>query len=283
MCANYLVGRSLRWVGLTVWSVLPALAAAPVLGDKLVNLSVRAEVPAGGAAIPGFVIEDEVSTVLIRVAGPGLASFGVTGAMENPTLTLFSGQTVLAQNDDWSVANGLLDAANRAGAFAFAEGSADAALLATLGPGAYTVSATSADGAAGEVLIEVYRVPPPYFSPLEAIVGAAANPEIGLAGTFRMTVLASGADSQSGFLNSELDFRDQRCLTVEIPGPLMQPLADLVGENPLTYYRGKTIEVDGIAKRVTIRVFDHNGDPTSIYYFQSQVELTDVSRIKVIE
>ena len=114
-------------------------------------------------------------------------------------------------------------------------------------------------------------------------MGAANDPEDGLTGIFRLPVLATGADSQSGYLNSELDFRDQRCLTVEIPGSLMQPLANSIGANPLTFYRGKTIEVEGTAKRITIRVSDQNGDPTSIYYYQTQVRLDDTSKIRVLE
>lgn len=274
-------------IGLVGLFAVEGASAPPALGDKLINLSVRTQVPAGGTAIPGFVIEGEASTVLIRVAGPSLGAFGVTGTMANPTLTLFQGSTALAGNDDWAAETAaaamVLDAATRSGAFAFIENSSDAALVVTLDPGAYTVSASSADGAAGEVLIEVYRVPPRFFTPLEAIVGAAAAVEEGITGTFKISVQASGADSRSGFLNSELDFRDQRCLTVEIPGALMQPLADVVGANPLTYYRGKTIEIDGIAKRVTIRVRDQNGDPTSVYYFQTQVALTDISKIRLVE
>ena len=46
----------------------------------------------------------------------------------------------------------------RAGAFAFAEGSLDAALLVTLAPGAYTAVVTGGGEAGGVTLVEVYDV-----------------------------------------------------------------------------------------------------------------------------
>jgi hypothetical protein len=44
------------------------------------------------------------------------------------------------------------------GAFALPAGSADAAILVTLQPGAYTVQVSSGDGSSGLALVEVYDV-----------------------------------------------------------------------------------------------------------------------------
>ncbi len=133
---------------------------------KLVNISNRGFCGVGDEVmIPGLVISSEgPKTLLMRVVGPTLASsFGVGGAMANPTLTIFSGQTPILANDDWS---DNADAANTAqiahdiGAFALAANSKDAAFVVTLNPGPYTVVGSSADGkGTGVVLVEVYVVP----------------------------------------------------------------------------------------------------------------------------
>ena len=46
----------------------------------------------------------------------------------------------------------------RTGAFALKAGTADAALLVTLEPGAYTVLISGADGGTGHCLVEIYEV-----------------------------------------------------------------------------------------------------------------------------
>ncbi len=134
-------------------------------GDaRAVNLSARCKVTPTSVAIGGFVVQGEKpKKVLLRAAGPALADFGVPGTLTNPRLKLFSGQTVIAQNQGWdsdaSKTSALKDAITVTQAFAFAEGSKDAALLVELAPGNYTVWMESADGASGVGLLEVYEVP----------------------------------------------------------------------------------------------------------------------------
>ena len=129
--------------------------AAPLL-----NLSTRVALGAGVTMHVGFVVGGTVSRrVLLRVVGPGLAAFGVAGVMADPGMALFQGSEILASNDNWESAPGTGAAAASAGAFALAAGSKDAALAATLSPGAYTIVARGAALTdAGEVLVEVYLV-----------------------------------------------------------------------------------------------------------------------------
>lgn len=142
------------------------VVSAPEAGGRLLNLATRAQVKAGeGALVVGFVVGGETAgTLLVRAAGPALAGFGVAGVLEDPRLELRTGtSTLLAENDDWSAspaaANEIEAAARRLGAFAWARGSLDAALVATLPPGSYTVTVRGADGTAGVALAEVYLVP----------------------------------------------------------------------------------------------------------------------------
>ncbi|MFM9032571.1 MAG: hypothetical protein ACKOTF_18230, partial [Opitutaceae bacterium] len=131
--------------------------------QHLVNLSVRGATAPEAPMITGFAIGGTAAKqVLIRVAGPALARapFTLAGALADPALQLYRVSTVIGQNNDWgspaSGAAALAAATTRAGAFPFAAGSADAALLTTLPPGVYSVQTA---GDTGFVLAEIYEVP----------------------------------------------------------------------------------------------------------------------------
>jgi hypothetical protein len=133
------------------------------LPGRLLNLSSRAQ--SGGAAGPqivGFVVSGaKPKQMLVRGVGPALTALGVTGALTDPTLTIFdqAGRQILA-NDNWADnAATVRNAAVSVGAFALTDGSRDAALLATLDPGAYTALVTGVGSASGVSLLEIYELP----------------------------------------------------------------------------------------------------------------------------
>lgn len=140
---------------------------AAVNTGTLVNVATRAWVGDGDQVlIGGFVVQGAApKSMLIRAAGPALAPFGVTDALADPILRIYGGATLQAENDQWGTpatgtgATGaqLAAAAARAGAFAFPAGSADAAVLVTLPPGAYSAVVEGARGATGAGLIEAYE------------------------------------------------------------------------------------------------------------------------------
>lgn len=140
------------------------ISTAPATGDRLINLSVRTVVPANSEVTPGFVL-DEPSRVLIRVAGPALAAFGVSGTLANPKFSVraVGSSGLIATNDDWSSNSGNQAAVQAAqgitGAFAFPVGSRDAAVVLDLPPGGYTAAITGDAGTSGEVIMEVYLIP----------------------------------------------------------------------------------------------------------------------------
>ena len=127
--------------------------------SRLSSISSRAEVGVGGnILIAGFVVRGtESKTILIRGVGPGLNAF-IAGAVANPKLELFRGQTMINENDDWTDP-AIAAAAARSGTFALTAGSRDAALLVTLPPGTYTAQVSGVGGSTGVALIEVYEVP----------------------------------------------------------------------------------------------------------------------------
>ena len=134
---------------------------------SLTNLSTRASLATrDDVLIAGFFIGGTGSKrLLIRAVGPTLATFGVTGALANPKLSIVNSAGVtLAENDVWSAAAGAAELAAvfpLAGAFALPSPGRDAALLITLPTGAYSALVRNADSTGGGIaLVEVYDLAP---------------------------------------------------------------------------------------------------------------------------
>ncbi len=148
--------------GTALAEIYDANASYGLGSPRLVNVSARTRVGNGSDLIAGFVIGGSTSkTLLIRVIGPALVPFGVSGVLANPRLqvTAMSNNSVVAQNDDWAGDPNITLAGNSAFAFPIGDGaSKDAAVLVTLPPGNYTVQVGSSDGGSGVALIEVYEV-----------------------------------------------------------------------------------------------------------------------------
>jgi hypothetical protein len=135
---------------------------------RLTNISTRGLVQTGAnVMIVGFIIGGtNPKTVLVRAIGPTLGPppFNVPGALADPVLQLFAGQTVLASNDDWQTPLPGCGPACGTPADITATGLAppnplEAAILITLLPGPYTAIVSGFEGATGVGLVEVYEVP----------------------------------------------------------------------------------------------------------------------------
>jgi hypothetical protein len=107
------------------------------------------EVSSSEAAAP-------IEQSFVRAIGPSLTSFGVSGALSDPTLEIHDGSgNTIATNDDWKEAQqvqiettGLPPGDDR-----------EAAILATLPAGGYTAIIRGKAGATGVALVEVYCLP----------------------------------------------------------------------------------------------------------------------------
>jgi glucosylceramidase len=132
-------------------------ADGPDAASHLSNISTRSQVDTGNnIQIAGFVIQGSAPRkILIRAAGPALTAFGLQGTLANPLLRIYSGQTLLFENNDW--APGLSDDFKKVGAFSWTSGSADAALVLTLPPGQYTAQVSGVSDGTGVGIIEVYQ------------------------------------------------------------------------------------------------------------------------------
>ncbi|MDO8540879.1 MAG: immunoglobulin domain-containing protein [Opitutaceae bacterium] len=136
--------------------------SAAAAGQKLLNISTRATAgSAENTLIAGVVVSGSApKRVLIRAVGPGLAAFGVTGVLAQPTLTLYSGSQAVAANTGWTTsadATAIPGASLSVGAFGLT--SQDSAIIVTFAPGNYTAQVTGPGTATGVALIEVYELP----------------------------------------------------------------------------------------------------------------------------
>jgi len=208
------------------------LATSQPATGRLINLSSLARSGTGdGTLIVGFTVQGAPERAfLIRGVGPSLAGFGVTGFALNPRLRLYQGASLLAENDDWhagpSGAGGIAAVSSRVGAFPLAEGSADAALLATVGPGSYTVH-VEAGGADGLALAEIYDAG-------TSAVASLSNLAV------RSTLDAAGGALTVGFV---IDGNAPRRLLVRAIGPGLAPfgVAGVVADPRLIVRREATV------------------------------------------
>jgi N-acetylneuraminic acid mutarotase len=146
-------------------TVLAEVYETPVAGGvtattpRLINVSVLKSL--GSGVTVGFVVAGAGSrTVLIRAVGPtlGTAPFNFSGVATDPQLALYAGAARAGENNDWGGTGALAAAFAQVGAFALPAGSKDAALIAILAPGNYSVQVSGTGGTTGIALVEVYEL-----------------------------------------------------------------------------------------------------------------------------
>jgi hypothetical protein len=132
-----------------------------------VNVSTLAMAGTGDAVLVGGLVTHgpQPTRVLFRAGGPSLTTFGLTGVLQRPVLTIYnSNGEIIGMNAGWNTVNvadavTLAATASKVGAFPFLPGSADCALILTLPQGAYTAQVTGVNGATGIAIVEAYQVP----------------------------------------------------------------------------------------------------------------------------
>lgn len=148
---NYGLNTSFDPTAVVLSDFQPNTSAATLL-----NISTRGQVGSDERVlIGGFIVTgSEAKPVIMRGIGPSLRSSGITNVVEDPKLHLHDGNgTVIASNDDWEQSSQRTDVQ--------ATGipprdSREAAIVATLVPGAYTVVLESKTAGSGIGLFEVY-------------------------------------------------------------------------------------------------------------------------------
>jgi len=125
--------------------------------SKLANISTRGFVETGNnVLIGGFIAGNGITKVIIRAIGPSLANSGIAGALQDPTLELHDGSgALIASDDNWRtggqeaeiIATGIPPTNDL-----------EAAIVATLAPGPYTVIVAGNNSTTGVGLVEVYNI-----------------------------------------------------------------------------------------------------------------------------
>ncbi|HEX7232984.1 MAG TPA: hypothetical protein VF452_21555 [Candidatus Binatia bacterium] len=144
---------------------------------QLINISTRGFVGTGSnVLIAGFIVGGTTPVqVLVRARGPSMsgAPFSLQGTLANPFLQILSGQSVIAQNDNWQDvqpaeirATGLDPCEPNPSQSTAPPGcSLESAILVTLPPGAYTAMLSGVSGGTGVGLVEVFEVTGATFPP----------------------------------------------------------------------------------------------------------------------
>ena len=117
-----------------------------------------------------------------------------------------------------------------------------------------------------------------WITPQQAILLAANSAPRGAPGIFAMTVQATGTQDGQVFLNSELDYRDQRNLTIALTPAAARQLRERLGEDPLTSLKNRSILVTGAARRAQIYFFS-NGKRSDKYYYQTHVDVSSADQL----
>ncbi len=134
---------------------------------RLVNLSILTTAGTGskiltvGASV-GPLSSTEALPLVMRGVGPALKEFfGISGALDDPTMTIFplGSSSALAANDNWGSGQATNSLFKSLGAFELSLGSLDSA-FASLAPGlpvgGYTVQVAGKGSSSGTVIAEIY-------------------------------------------------------------------------------------------------------------------------------
>jgi hypothetical protein len=147
--------------------------------SRLVNLSILTDLPANDSFTMGYVVGGSGTTgskpILIRAAGPtlGAAPFNVPGALPDPKLELFAGQTKTMENDNWGGSAALSTAFASVAAFPYVSAtSLDAAVFTNIAPGDNSVRVTGGTGT-GTAIAELYDSTP--FGSMTATTSRLVN------------------------------------------------------------------------------------------------------------
>ena len=101
-------------------------------------------------------------------------------------------------------------------------------------------------------------------------------------GIFTLSIKASGAEKQYVYLNTELDYRDRRNVSVVLLPEFQEAFLTKYGVDAQTMLMNKDLTVSSFAKRMKIYFFV-DGKPTEKYYFQTHIPVKHLKQIQFCE
>ena len=116
--------------------------------------------------------------------------------------------------------------------------------------------------------------------PAQVQLAAAAAPDA-IRGVFDVKIRSIGEKHGVVYLNSELDYRDQRNLAIALTPDMAKHLADEAGAKGYDGLDGRHLLVTGAAKRVAVYFYADNRK-TDKYYFQTHVNVKNDRQVFIV-
>jgi hypothetical protein len=149
--------------GIAVVEVYDLGTASLDTGSKaqLAQISSRGNVLSGdNVMIGGFIVSGVTTKVLVRAIGPSLGAFGITNALQDPTLELHNGSgTIIRSNDNWKIReDGSSQQAEVEATTVPPTDDRESAIVQSLAPGPFTAIVRGKNNTTGVALVEVYAL-----------------------------------------------------------------------------------------------------------------------------
>ncbi|MCH1923463.1 hypothetical protein L9G74_03860 [Shewanella sp. C32] len=110
---------------------------------------------------------------------------------------------------------------------------------------------------------------------------AAAAPEM-VTGDYTLFIKAVGQQGNNVYLNTELDYRDQRNVTIVLPIPILPRMGIHNFTDLEHHFLNHGVQIHGNAMRARIDFMrDHR--PTDLYYYQTHIVVANPTAISVID
>ena len=136
--------------------IVDAYDMSPASPARLANIATRGLIqPGDQLMIAGFIIQNGNVRAVVRAIGPSLSAFGINNALPDTTLQLRDQNGALVrQNDDWQS-----DQKVELETTGLQPGNVlEAAIVATIPPGQYTVQVRGKPETTGIGVVEVYFI-----------------------------------------------------------------------------------------------------------------------------
>lgn len=122
----------------------------------------------------------------------------------------------------------------------------------------------------------------PIANTMEIIRSAAESAPTGVPGEYLLDIKATGTKDAMVYLNTELDYRDQRNVTVAIHPEVVAQLQAKYGVRPDVFFIGKKITIKGSAQRVRVDFISANRQPSDKYYYQTHIRVLNIAQIEIV-
>ena len=121
-----------------------------------------------------------------------------------------------------------------------------------------------------------------YSDTMEIIRSAAEAAPRKVEGEYILKIKAIGKQGPFIFLNTELDYRDQRAVTIALHPQVISLFEEKYGRSLEEYFVDKSVKVLGEAQRIKINFMSRSGKPSGKYYYQTHIMVSDIGQLEVL-